>query len=137
MFRKVFKSISKALSSKEEAAPPAAAVQPPAAKPAPAAKAPAQPEKSKGKAPEKAKSKAPEIAPAPPVEPAPVLPQKTPEELCEITSKMSKEEIKARLAFLYRRFNRATSSLDPKLRAEADVMLDAIVAVREKVFGAL
>ena len=48
---------------------------------------------------------------------------------------MSKDEIKARLAFLYRRYNRATSSLDENLRAEAEIMLDAIVAVRERTFG--
>lgn len=62
-------------------------------------------------------------------------PVRTPEEWCGITAGMSPEEIRARLALLYRRFNRATSSLDPKLRAEAEVMLDAIVAVREKTFG--
>ena len=60
---------------------------------------------------------------------------KTPEELCGIEAKMPKEEIKARLALLYRRYNRATSSLDAKLRAEAETMLDAVVAVREKTFG--
>jgi hypothetical protein len=59
----------------------------------------------------------------------------SPEELCGISPKMSKDEIKARLALLYRRYNRATSSLDTKLRAEAETMLDAIVAVREKTFG--
>ncbi|MBE7498357.1 MAG: hypothetical protein HS117_25750 [Verrucomicrobiaceae bacterium] len=60
---------------------------------------------------------------------------RTPEELCEITPKMSKDEIKARLKLLFRRFNRGASSLDPKVRAEADIMLDAVVAVREKHFG--
>jgi len=59
----------------------------------------------------------------------------SPEELCGIAPKMPKDEIKARLALLYRRYNRATSSLDAKLRAEAETMLDAIVAVREKIFG--
>ena len=48
---------------------------------------------------------------------------------------MAPEDIKARLALLYRRYNRAASSLDAKVRAEADTMLDAIVAVREKTFG--
>lgn len=60
---------------------------------------------------------------------------RSPEELCGISPKMSKDEIKARLAFLYRRYNRATSSLDENLRAEAEIMLDAIVAVRERTFG--
>jgi hypothetical protein len=66
--------------------------------------------------------------------PAP-RPQPTPEDLCGITPKMSKDEVRQRLAVLYRRYNRATSSLDAKLRAEAEEMLDAIVAIREKVFG--
>lgn len=48
---------------------------------------------------------------------------------------MSKDEVRTRLAFLYKRYNRATSSLNAKLRAEANEMLDAVVAVREKVFG--
>lgn len=60
---------------------------------------------------------------------------KTPEELCEITPKMPRDQIAARLKLLYRRYNRGASSLDPKVRAEADRMLDAIVVVREKVFG--
>ncbi len=72
-----------------------------------------------------------------PQAPADVKPQKSPEEVCGITSKMSKDEVRARLAFLYRRYNRATSSLDAKLRHEADEMLDAVVVVREKVFGAI
>ena len=63
--------------------------------------------------------------------------KKTPsaEELCGVTSKMGKDEVRQKLALLYRRYNRATSSLDSKLRSEAEVMLDAIVAVREKVIG--
>ena len=56
-------------------------------------------------------------------------------ELCEIKAGMSKDDIKARLAFLYRRYNSATSSLDAKLRKEAEIMLDAVVVVREKTFG--
>jgi len=60
---------------------------------------------------------------------------KTPEELCEITPKMSKDEIRAQLKLLYRRFNRSASSLDAKVRGEAETMLNAIVEVREKHFG--
>ncbi len=60
---------------------------------------------------------------------------KTPEDLCEITPKMPKDQIQARLKLLYRRYNRSASSLDPKIRGEADAMLDAIVKVREKHFG--
>lgn len=133
MFRKVFKSISKALGSKEEEAAAVATPPAPAPKAAPAPTPAPPPEKPKGKA----SQAAPAPQPAPKAVPAPAVPKKSPEELCEITSKMSKEEIKSRLAFLYRRYNRATSSLDPKLRAEADVMLDAVVVIREKVFGAM
>lgn len=62
---------------------------------------------------------------------------RTPEELCELTPKMSKDQISTRLKLLYRRFNRSASSLDPKVRAEAEKMLNAIVLVREKHFGEL
>ena len=61
--------------------------------------------------------------------------KKTPEELCGITSKMGKNEIRERLALLYKRYNRAASSLDASVRGEAEQMLDAIVGIREKVFG--
>ena len=64
-----------------------------------------------------------------------VEPSKTPEELCGITPKMPKDEIKAQLKMLFRRYNRSASSLDAKLRGEADQMLDAIVQMREKHFG--
>lgn len=69
--------------------------------------------------------------------PAPVKaePPKSPEELCGITPKMPKDEIKAQLKLLFRRYNRSASSLDAKLRSEADQMLDAIVQMREKHFG--
>ncbi|MCX6856653.1 MAG: hypothetical protein NTV80_17315 [Verrucomicrobia bacterium] len=59
----------------------------------------------------------------------------TPEELCDITPKMSKDQIQAQLKLLYRRYNRSASSLDSKIRKEADDMLTAIVVVREKNFG--
>ena len=61
----------------------------------------------------------------------------TPEELCEITAKMTKSEIHARLKLLYRRYNRAASSLDARMRSEADRMLDAIVTVRQKHLGGI
>jgi hypothetical protein len=64
-----------------------------------------------------------------------VEPPKSPEDLCGITPKMPKEEIKAQLKMLFRRYNRSASSLDAKLRGEADQMLDAIVQMREKHFG--
>lgn len=59
----------------------------------------------------------------------------TPEELCQISAKMSKDQIQAQLKLLYRRYNRSASSLDSKIRSEADQMLTAIVTVREKIFG--
>ena len=67
--------------------------------------------------------------------PAAVEPPKSPEELCGITPKMPKDEIKAQLKLLFRRYNRSASSLDAKLRSEADQLLDAIVQMREKHFG--
>lgn len=57
---------------------------------------------------------------------------KSPEELCGVTPGMDKEKIHEQLAMLFRRHNRAASSLDDKLRTEAELMLDAIVAVRER-----
>lgn len=62
-------------------------------------------------------------------------PPKSADELCGITPKMSKDEVKAQLKLLFRRYNRSASSLDAKLRSEADRMLDAIVQIREKHFG--
>jgi len=94
-----------------------------------------------------AKPTAPPVTKAEPAKPGAVLQKiakasspvaaatKTPEELCEITPKMPKEQIHARLKMLYRRYNSSASSLDPKIRGEADTMLDAIVRVREKHFG--
>jgi hypothetical protein len=110
MFKKILQSLSKSQSAKTEAPKPQPA---PAAKPA-------------------AATQAAKAAPAAaPVTTAP----KTPEELCEITPKMPKDQIQAQLKLLYRRYNRSASSLDPKTRSEADRMLDAIVHVREKYFG--
>ncbi len=101
-----------------------------------------------------AKTQAPAKAPAPavtpvagrtgvldrvvkPAAPAGAAAPQTPEDLCEVNSKMPKDQIQARLKLLYRRFNRSASSLDPKIRAEADKMLNAIVLVREAHFGEL
>lgn len=100
---------------------------------------------------QQAKTQAPAKAPAPvaaprsgvlervvkPGAPAATSAPQTPEDLCEVSAKMPKDQIQARLKLLYRRFNRSASSLDPKIRAEADKMLDAIVLVREKHFGEL
>ncbi len=57
------------------------------------------------------------------------------EQLCGIQPGMGKAEIAALLKKLYRRHNRAASSLDPTLRAESERMLDAIVEAREQHFG--
>lgn len=62
-------------------------------------------------------------------------PPKTAEELCGIGPKMPKDEVRAKLKLLFRRYNRSASSLDAKTRSEAEQMLDAIVQVREKHFG--
>jgi hypothetical protein len=110
---KILKSLSKSLSGN---------------KPAAEAKKPAAAAPKGGVLEQVAKGKAPVEAPAKP---------KTAEELCEITPKMSKDEIKARLKLLFRRFNRGASSLDAKVREEAEVMLNAVVEVREKHFGEL
>ncbi len=56
-----------------------------------------------------------------------------PKMLCGITDAMSREEIRDHLAMLYRRHNRAASSLDATLRAEAEIMLNAIVTCRDKL----
>jgi hypothetical protein len=124
MFKKVLQSLTKSLGRPNDPKKPAPA------KPAPEtakaeAKAEAEATKPAPKAESKGESALKKI----------VTPAKTPEELCGIESKMSKDQIKERLKLLYRRFNRAASSLDAKTRAEADEMLDAIVRVREKTFG--
>jgi hypothetical protein len=59
----------------------------------------------------------------------------TPEQLCNISPNMTPEQVRQRLAMLYRRYNQAASSLNAGLRTEAEAALDAIVAVREKYFG--
>ena len=67
------------------------------------------------------------------VEPAPSPPESaTAEELCELADGMTHEEVRVQLAKLYRRHNRAASSLNPELREEAERMLDAIVEVRHR-----
>jgi hypothetical protein len=48
---------------------------------------------------------------------------------------MNKEQIRDRIKMLYRRYNRAASSLDAATREEAEIMLEAVVAIREKTFG--
>ncbi len=45
---------------------------------------------------------------------------------------MKKDEIKEKLAEFYRRHNHTAGSLSSELREEAEKMLDAIVACREK-----
>jgi hypothetical protein len=57
---------------------------------------------------------------------------KSPEELCKVDPAMSIDEMRARLAKLFTRHNRAASSFDLRRRAEAEIMLQAIVTVREK-----
>lgn len=90
---------------------------PNAASPPPAAAAP-PPQKRQARS-----------APSPPPKPP------SPEEICGITPEMTPDEIRARLAFLYRRYNQAAASLNAGLRAEAEQVLTAIVIAREKHFG--
>lgn len=107
---KILKSLSKSLGGKSaEAAPPPA------------------PKSSGGTLLDKVNKGSPAAAK--------VEPPKNADELCGITPKMGKDEIKAQLKILFRRYNRSASSLDAKIRSEADRMLDAIVSVREKHFG--
>ena len=56
----------------------------------------------------------------------------SPEQLCELRDGMTKDELRSHLALLYRRHNRAASSLDARLRSEADTMLNAIVECRKR-----
>ena len=57
----------------------------------------------------------------------------TPEAMCELDlDQMDRDEIKAKLAMLYKRHNHAAGSLNPDLREEAEKMLDAIAHCREK-----
>ena len=120
MFKKVLQSISKSLSRQTDV-PVKPATAPRNAPPSPASFPPPPPA---GKA-------TASSAPAPVSKSSP----STPEGLLGIEPKMNKEQIRDRLKLLYRRYNRAASSLDNATRSEADAMLDAIVAVREKNFG--
>ncbi|MCB1233881.1 MAG: hypothetical protein KDM91_02285 [Verrucomicrobiae bacterium] len=71
--------------------------------------------------------------PPKPVSNKPNTAARTPEAMCGIDpKKMTPEEIKNRLAELYRRHNQAAGSLNEELRQEAELMLDAIVACRQK-----
>lgn len=107
MFKKILQSLSKSQSAKPTSAPVAT--------------------------PTKSGSVLDKIAKTPVATEAAAAP--TPEEMCEIAPKTPKDQVHARLKLLYRRYNRSASSLDPKIRGEADAMLDAIVRVREKYFG--
>lgn len=134
MFKRVLESLSKSLGGNKSK--PAPAPQP-AAKQSKAAPAPApSPSKQTAAPAGKGASVLDKVAAAP-AKPVEAKKAASPEELCGITSKMTKDQIGAQLKLLYRRYNRGASSLDPKVRAEADQMLDAIVAIREKTFGEL
>jgi hypothetical protein len=135
MFKKLIQSLSKSQAKQAEPtpAPAPAPAAPKAAAPAASKKA-AKPEPAaKGKR----EPLIQEAAPTAPAAPAPIKVEapKTPEELLGIEGKMNKEQIKDRLRLLYRRYNRAASSLNAATRAEAENMLNAIVTVREKNFG--
>jgi hypothetical protein len=121
MFKRVIQSLSKSLTRQPAAPPPA--------KPAPA---PAPAKKQEEVAPKAQVAAKPASAPM-----APATPQVSPEEMCGVHGRMSKDQIRDQIKILYRRFNRAASSLDAKTRNEAEKMLDAIVTVREKYLGAI
>ena len=120
MFKKVFQSFSKVFRPKTTEPPVSQTIRsaPPSFTGLSGSrkKNPAEDESINGEAPAKAPS---------------------PETLCGINLKMPKYEIRKRLAVLYRRYNRAASSLDASMRAESERMLDAIVKVREKYFDPL
>ncbi|MES2507954.1 MAG: hypothetical protein V4599_14710 [Verrucomicrobiota bacterium] len=125
MFKKILQSLSKSQAAKQ-----------PAAAPAPVTKA--QPQALKPEAPKSEPLKQGVVLPkaSKPAVPAAIAPvSRSVEEMCGITPKMPKDQIQAQLKLLYRRYNRSASSLDAKIREEADGMLDAIVRVREKHFG--
>ena len=68
-----------------------------------------------------------------PAEVGGIFSRMTPEGMCEIDPKtMNRDEIRRRLAALYKRHNHAAGSLDRTMREEVEVMLDAIVHCREK-----
>lgn len=120
MFKKVLQSISKSLNRQQTGPLPAAKTE--TAKREVIGALVSEPKPSAATAPKTAAAAAKEQP-------------RSPEELCGITGKMNKEQIRDHLKMLYRRFNQSASSLDQKTRSEADTMLDAIVAVREKHFG--
>jgi hypothetical protein len=160
MFKKLIQSISKSRTTQaevtKEAPPP---IKKPQAAPPPPAKVkdlPAAPPPPPAPVAKKAEPAAAVPTPAvaangvanaasavAPAAAAPVVPaaeakpvvKKSIEELCAVEPKMSKDQIRERIKLIYRRYNRAASSLDAATRAEAEVMLDAVVALREKTFG--
>ncbi len=121
MFKKLLQSLSKSQAKPTPA--PAASVSRPAAEPL------------KPTAPSAAPASAPKSAAKVAAPPQPAVAKQSPEQLCGITGKMTPDQIRSQLKLLYRRYNRSASSLDSKLRNEADAMLNAIVEVREKHFG--
>ena len=56
----------------------------------------------------------------------------TAEDICGLREGMTYDELDTLLKMLYRRHNRAASSLDDTKRAEADIVLDAIVEIRQR-----
>lgn len=128
MFKKIVQSLTKSLG---KATPPAK----PDATPAPSAAAVSQARATQpaNRNDSRSDESALKKIVAPPA-PAPAA-KLSPEQLCGIDGRMGKDAIRDQLKLLYRRYNRAASSLDAKTRAEADEMLDAIVMVREKNFG--
>lgn len=66
---------------------------------------------------------------------APINAETPHEELCGLHSEMTTDDVEQQLAYLYRRYNRAAASLDATMNREAEIMLDAVVAMRKKYLG--
>lgn len=66
---------------------------------------------------------------------APIDAAASPEELCGLHAEMTTDDIEQQLAYLYRRYNRAAASLDATMNREAEIMLDAVVAMRKTYLG--
>jgi len=65
-------------------------------------------------------------------DPLATLKAMTAEDICGLREGMTYDELDTLLKMLYRRHNRAASSLNDTKRAEADIVLDAIVEIRQR-----
>jgi hypothetical protein len=113
--------------------PPQPIPLPPQAVPIPSGQAIVEPEPLSEPEPEiEPALPGPDVLPAHTAEADAKFAGKTAEELCDVDASIPVEEMRKRLAELFTRHNRAASSFDLELRAEAEIMLRAIVTLREK-----